>query len=107
MLALPNSMSSAIVACAELRVNDAATWADALKEAGGFDNARVRLSLDEVFEFFIVAWQTATEDLPALLVPDGFSRPWAGPPTVELRMTAEQQHDATRQAPRLPDLVGF
>jgi hypothetical protein len=107
MLALPNSMSSAIVACAELRVNDAGAWADALKEAGGFENADPRLSLDEVFEFFIVAWQTATEELPELLVPDAFSRPWAGPPTVELRMTTEQQHDATRQAPRLPDLIDF
>jgi hypothetical protein len=35
MIALPNSMCSAVVACAELRVDDLAAWADALQPAGG------------------------------------------------------------------------
>jgi hypothetical protein len=107
MLALPNATSSAIATCAELRINDTSLWAATLQEAGGPDALPPRLSLDEVVEFFVAAWQTATEELPALLVPDPYNRPWTAPPTVELRMTAEQQHEPARRAPRLPDLIEF
>jgi hypothetical protein len=53
-----------------------------------------------------VAWQTATEVLPTLVTPDPYGGRWAGPPTLELRLSAEQQHGAPG-SPQLSNLVDF
>jgi len=103
LLALPNSHESAIVTCAELRIEDATAWADAVREGNG----KLQLSWEELFRFFTVAWRTATEVLPSLISPDPRALRWAAPPTVELRLSAEPEH-GTSGAPRpLDNLVDF
>lgn len=54
-----------------------------------------------------MAWQTATEVLPTFITPNPRSGRWAGPPTVELRLSAEQQHSDPGPPPLLTDLVDF
>ena len=108
MAALPNATSSAVVTCAELRIYDLAAWADVLGLSGEVAaSADLRLSLEELTEFLSVAWQTATEVLPAIITPDPRGGRWAGPPTVELRLSAEQKHDVPGPPPLLTDLVDF
>ncbi|MGW5721440.1 hypothetical protein ACWEVP_35040 [Amycolatopsis sp. NPDC003865] len=106
MIALPNSISSAVVTCAELRVDDVAAWADALRRAAGPADLDLRLSMEELVEFFSVAWTTATEVLSTLVDPDPYGGLWAAPPTVELRLSTEQQ-SAAGPLPRLYELVDF
>jgi hypothetical protein len=91
MMALPSTMDSTVAACAELRLPDLAAWADALAAAGAPARQDLRLSVQEVTEFLISAWQAATENLPAVVTTDVQGMLWAYPPTVELRLTAE--HD--------------
>lgn len=107
MIALPNSISSAVVTCAELRVDDVAAWADALCAAGGPAELDVRLSVYELAEFFTVAWTTATEVLPTLIDPDPYSGYWFASPTVELRFSTEHQHGTPGPPLRLSELVDF
>lgn len=107
MIAIP-ATELAIVTCAELRIEDAANWAKALHDAGKrADQPKLQVTLEELFEFFIAASQTATEVLPALITPDPRTAPWAWPPQVELRLTAERQLDAQHPSPSLTDLVDF
>jgi hypothetical protein len=107
MVALPNTVSSAVVTCAELRVDDFAAWAGALRAADKLAKSDLRLSLDEVVEFFVVAWTTATEVLPTLLSPEPYGELWIAPPTVELRLTTEHQPGVAGTTPQLPDFVDF
>jgi hypothetical protein len=99
MMALPSSMNSSVVTCAELRVTDPVAWAEALAASGAPIGQDVRLSLEDVAEFFIVAWQTATERLASVVTDDAPAMPWADPPTVELRLSAERRFD-TNPAPQ-------
>jgi hypothetical protein len=85
MMALPSTMNSALVTCAELRVHDLAAWADALAASGAPARQDPRLSVEEVADFLICAWQAATEALPAVVI-DIHDVLWAWPPTVELRL---------------------
>lgn len=106
MMALPSTMNSAVAMCAELRLPDLAVWADALAAAGAPARQDFRLSVQEVAEFLISAWQTVTENLPAVVTTDVHGMPWAYPPTVELRLTAE--HDpsaASGLQPMLGDYI--
>lgn len=107
MMALPNNtMNSALVTCAEVRIEDLAAWAAALAAAGAPPRQDLRLSMEEVAEFFAVAWQTATEKLAAVVAANAASVLWADPPTVELRLTAERRYDSTpRPQPMLDDYI--
>lgn len=106
MMALPNAMNSAVATCAELRLPDLAAWADALATANAPARRDLRLSVQEVAEFLITAWQTATETLPAVVSRDIQGMLWAYPPTVELRLTAEHDPGITSgQQPTLSDYI--
>jgi len=97
MMALPNAMNSSVVTCAELRVEDLSAWAEALAASGAPHRTDLRLSLEEVAEFFAAAWQTATERLADVVTDNAPAMLWADPPTVELRLSAERRHDSTPQ----------
>lgn len=108
MLALPNTLNSSVVTCAELRIEDFAVWRDALDLTATSSSgpAWPRLTVDDLYWIFVAAWYTATETLPAVFLADpGAARP-AGPPIVELRVSAEASHDAAPgQQPTLSDFV--
>lgn len=108
MLSLPSAMESAVVACAELRIEDPSAWDAALAEAAGEATARaLPLSLEELCDLFKVAWQTATEELPSLVIPERSRALWARVPVVELRLTAEHRHDAQGPHMSVTDYVDF
>ncbi|MCX4632596.1 hypothetical protein [Streptomyces sp. NBC_01443] len=87
MLALPTAMESTVVACADVLIESPAAWAAALGPGSG-----TQLGLDEVQAVLLSTWETAAELLPDL-VGDPAPLSWAGPPTIELRMTCEQPAD--------------
>jgi hypothetical protein len=106
ILALPNAMNYSIVTCAELRVEDLSAWAEALAASGASDQADLRLSLEEVAQFFAIAWQTATERLADVVTDDAPAMLWADPPTIELRLSAERRYDSTpHPQPVLDDYI--
>jgi hypothetical protein len=84
MLTVPPVLESAVVACAEVLIENPQAWATALRPG-----ADTRLSLDEVQAVLLAAWQTAAELLPKV-VGDPATLSWAAPPTTELRLTSEQ-----------------
>ncbi|WP_331731301.1 RNA-binding domain-containing protein [Streptomyces sp. NBC_00073] len=84
MLALPTTMESTVVACADVLIENPEAWAVALRP--GWDT---QLGLDEVQAVLLAAWETAAELLPDV-VGDPASLKWAAPPTTELRITSEQ-----------------
>ncbi|MET9959635.1 hypothetical protein ABZ128_11305 [Streptomyces sp. NPDC006326] len=98
MLALPTTMESTVVACADVLVENPEAWAAAV--GPGWDT---RLGFDEVQAVVLSTWETAAELLPDLVGdPAGLS--WAAPPTTELRMTCEQPAD-NGVLPELDSLV--
>ncbi|TKS96254.1 RNA-binding domain-containing protein [Streptomyces lasalocidi] len=84
MLALPTTMESNVVACADVLIENPQAWAALL--GSGWDT---QLGFDEVQAVLLAAWETAAELLPDA-VGDSAGLSWAGPPTIELRMTCEQ-----------------
>ncbi|MFH9821297.1 RNA-binding domain-containing protein [Streptomyces sp. NPDC017230] len=84
MLALPTTMESTVVACADVLIENPEAWAVALRP--GCDT---QLGLDEVQAVLLAAWETAAELLPDV-VGGPASLKWAAPPTTELRITSEQ-----------------
>lgn len=83
MLALPTSMESTVVTCADVLVEDTAAWAAAI--GSGRDT---RLRLEEAQGALLSAWTTAADVLPGLV--DAGHLPWAAPPTTELRLSSER-----------------
>lgn len=101
-------MNSALVTCAEVRIEDLAAWARALGAAGAPPRPDLRLSIEEAAEFFAVARQAATEKLAAVVAANASTVLWADPPTVELRLTAERRYDDTpRPQPMLDDYIAM
>ncbi|MEU6231156.1 alpha/beta fold hydrolase [Streptomyces sp. NPDC047042] len=90
MAALPGALQSSTVTCAEVTIQEAAAWAAVLPTG-----ASTKLSLKEVASVLLAAWETAAEVLPTAIC-DATTMRWAGPPTVELRMSAEGPHDQPR-----------
>ena len=89
MTALPSTMITAVVTCAELRIDDFSAWTQAADPAAGTHAPRdLRLSIEEAAEFLAVAWQIAAERLPAATGSPSIL--CAYPPTVEFRLTAER-----------------
>lgn len=108
MIGLSNAMSSAVVTCAELRIDDteAAGQAPPTTATATTGNS-LPLSISEVVEFLAVAAQTATQVLPEVVVPVPSRMRWAGVPTVELQMMTERAHEYTGPQPLLTDLIDF
>ncbi len=108
MAALPGAMDSSVVTCADVRLEDLTAWAEALAASGAPPRQGIRLSMEEVAEVLIVAWQTATEQLAAVLAGDPAAMRWSYPPTVELRLTAEARYDGNPQRqPELGDYINM
>jgi hypothetical protein len=106
MMALPNTMNSSVVTCAEVRIADLTAWAAVLAASGAPPHQDLRLSWEEVAEFLTIAWQTATETLAGVVTNETPATLWADPPTVELRLTAERRFDTTPQPqPVLDDYI--
>ena len=106
MMAMPNTMNSDLVTCAEVRIGDLGAWAAALAAAGAPPRPDLRLSMQEVADFFAVAWHTATEQLAAVVAASSATMLWMDPPTVELRLTAERRYDSTpAPQPMLDDYI--
>lgn len=99
MAALPGAMQSSTVTCADVTIQDTDAWAAALPPG-----ASTKLTLEEMASVLLAAWETAAEVLPAAVCEATMMR-WAGPPTVELRMSAEGPHDQPR--PALDTLIDF
>ena len=90
MAALPGALQSSTMTCAEVAIQDAAAWAAVLPP-----DASTKLTLEEVASALLAAWETAADVLPAAAC-DVPTMRWAGPPTVELRVSAEGPHDQPR-----------
>jgi hypothetical protein len=106
MMAMPNTMNSDLVTCAEVRIGDLGAWAAALAAAGAPPRPDLRLSMQEVADFFAVAWHTATEQLAAVVAASSTTMLWMDPPTVELQLTAERRYDSTPDPqPMLDDYI--
>ncbi|MER6434318.1 hypothetical protein ABT272_42685 [Streptomyces sp900105245] len=97
MITLPGAMDSAVVSCAEVLIEDAEAWAQALDALGA------RLDFEEVHEVLLQAWQTAAELLPDVLGEPSDQR-WAAAPTIELRLSCERP-DHTAVIPALADFL--
>ncbi|MFF3139211.1 esterase/lipase family protein [Streptomyces mirabilis] len=90
MASLPGALQSATVTCAEVAIQDAAAWAAVLPPG-----TSTKLTLEEMASVLLAAWETAADVLPAAAC-DVTTMRWAGPPTVELRVSAEGPHDQPR-----------
>ncbi|MFE6055646.1 RNA-binding domain-containing protein [Kitasatospora sp. NPDC056446] len=107
MLALPNAMDSAVVSCAEVRLEDAAAPPSAPAEARAPRSDRT-LSVEEVEETLLAAWRTATEVLPDAVGDTSAPRPWSQPPTVLLQIATGSAHGtAPPSLDRFVDLAPF
>ncbi|MGW4759600.1 hypothetical protein [Streptomyces chartreusis] len=90
MAALPSAMQASTVTCAEIAIQDTAAWAAALPSG-----TSTKLTIEETHHILLAAWETAADLLPAVAA-DATTMRWGGPPTVELRLTAEGPHDQPR-----------
>ncbi|MFB7673205.1 RNA-binding domain-containing protein [Kitasatospora purpeofusca] len=102
MFTLPTPMESSAVACAEVLVEDSAAWSAAV--GPGRDT---QLHLEEAQGSLLSAWETAADLLPALV--GAGHRPWAAPPSVELRLSSERPstNGGTPALDTLVDLTPF
>ncbi|WP_037307007.1 hypothetical protein [Amycolatopsis orientalis] len=93
MMTLPlESHGSAVITCAEVRVENFDAWSKALNDPV----TDLRWSVDELVEFMGAAWVTAAEMLPQLIEAVGpeLMTPsfWGGVPRMELSISAESPH---------------
>jgi pimeloyl-ACP methyl ester carboxylesterase len=90
MVALPGALQPSTVTCAEVALQDTAAWAAVLPPG-----TSTKLTLEEMASVLVAAWETAADVLPAAVC-DVTTMRWAGPPTVELRVSVEGPHDQPR-----------
>ncbi|MFE5406459.1 hypothetical protein ACFQ9Z_35125 [Streptomyces sp. NPDC056580] len=90
MAALPGALQPSTVTCAEVAIQDTAAWTGVLPP-----DMSTTLTLEEMASVLLAAWETAADVLPAATC-DVTTMRWAGPPTVELRVSAEGPHDQPR-----------
>ncbi|WP_328437718.1 tetratricopeptide repeat protein [Streptomyces sp. NBC_00444] len=95
-----------LVTCAELRIESAEAWRTVLVPVTG-SHRDALLELGEVEQVLYSAWGVATELLPKAAHQNPAALPWAGVPTVELRLSAEQRHDSSPPHPVLKDLINL
>ncbi len=102
-LILPNGFQhQSVQASAEIRVGFASLKATA------DTSADLRLSVGEMIEVFMAAWDTATLVIPKALVEDPIAVPLAWPPRAEMYMRAcEKRVDGVPQYQELPQFVDF
>lgn len=110
MMAIPPSATGAqVVTCAEIRVEDFTAWAQALNVDS--THADLRLTIEDLEEFFIAAWTTATEWLPPVAMDEPTrTRRWRAAPRIELWIANDDEW-ATWDGPQLirafVDLTAF
>ncbi|MFH9554701.1 hypothetical protein [Streptomyces sp. NPDC017435] len=90
MASLPGALQPSTVTCAEVTIQDTAAWAAVLPPG-----TSTKRAFEEVASVLLAAWETAADVLPAAAC-DVTTMRWAGPPTVELRVSAEGPHDQPR-----------
>ncbi|MEU9088878.1 ATP-binding protein [Streptomyces sp. NPDC048428] len=110
MVALPHPLDSAVVTCVELRVDGVDGWHRTRTPPpfGRYSEEELsgtRLALEEVVAILFVAWTIAAEALPALAGVNLDRPQWTGPPTVELRLSAERP--CNEAEPDLKELIDF
>ncbi|MDX3866433.1 tetratricopeptide repeat protein [Streptomyces europaeiscabiei] len=93
-----------LVTCTEVRIESAEAWRTVLMPATGSHHDAL-LDWNEVEQVLYSAWSVATELLPKAAHQDPAALPWAGVPTVELRLSAEHRHDSPSPHPVLKDLI--
>jgi hypothetical protein len=103
MIALPNASGSSVITCAEIRVLDLDSWVSAAATSAVPTLPDFRLSTQEVADFFIAAWQTATEFLPRGVADEADRLTWAYPPSVDLRIVSEHRIDGEKYPTRFLD----
>ncbi|MFE2828596.1 RNA-binding domain-containing protein [Streptomyces sp. NPDC059271] len=91
------SVEDTMVTCADILIEDASAWAAMLP-----GNTGTQLGLDDVQALLLAAWESAAETLPDA-VADPARMQWSGPPTTELRLSAEGPHD--QPSPGLGTLI--
>ncbi|MEV7099302.1 hypothetical protein AB0M80_41400 [Amycolatopsis sp. NPDC051045] len=102
MMSLPGAMNSAVVTCAEVRIVSFDAWARALGVEPG---SGLRWSGDDLLEFFVAAWETATELLPRLVLDPVTPRRWSAVPHVELWVGTDRSHNQPETRLMLEDVL--
>jgi hypothetical protein len=104
MMTLQSSATgSAVVTCAEVRIESFDAWGRALQAD---PTADLRWSGRDLFEFFVAAWETATELLPEIASADPATRRrWSAVPHIELWIGSDQRHDQSGAQPLLGDVL--
>lgn len=110
MVALPHSLDSAMVTCVELRLDGVNGWrrTSTPPPFGRYSEEELsgtRLSLEELVAIFFTAWTIAAQTLPTLSEVNLDAPQWTGPPTVELRLSAERSSNEAE--PDLKELIDF
>jgi hypothetical protein len=85
-----SSAGSEVATCVDLKIHDQAAWKSAITAAGGTPTDQLRLTLPEVREFLIAAWQMASVPLLELVNFPASGVRWGDVPQVEFRLTAER-----------------
>ncbi len=106
MVAALGPVGRPVVTCAELRVHDYGAWTAAIA-AAGTATERARLTLPEVRDFLLAAWQMATGGLLDLLAFPASGLRWKEVPHVEFRLTAEDDPAGRRSQATVADLIDF
>ncbi|WP_157494138.1 helix-turn-helix domain-containing protein [Kutzneria sp. 744] len=104
MMSLPPAgIGSAVVTCAEVRIGDFGAWARAI---GADPTADLRWSVKDLFEFFVAAWETATDFVPRFAVECPTKRRrWSAVPHVELCIGTNYRHSEPESPPPLNDVL--
>jgi hypothetical protein len=104
MAALPTTTHSSVVTCAELRIESLEAWAETAAADSPVRQDQ-RLTTEDVAQILAVAWETATEMLPAAIADNTSILRWADPPVVELRLAAEGAQITPAAQPALDDFI--
>lgn len=109
MVTAPNRLDPAVTTCAELRIEDAPAWTDALDATGEKSTTATPKSISprDLITFLNAAWETATEILPWIVSGDPFAMRFTGPPTVELFVGTNPLKETKKQLGDWVDLSAF
>lgn len=106
MLAALSTAGREVVTCAEIRVYDYDAWTAAVS-ARGSESERLRLTLPEVRDILLAAWQMVTGELLDLLSFPTSGVRWREVPHVEFRLTGEYDPIGKRPQPAVADMIDF
>ncbi|MER5274357.1 RNA-binding domain-containing protein [Streptomyces sp. NPDC002809] len=110
MVALPHSLDSALVTCVDLRVDGVDGWhrtrtPPPIGQYSDEELSGTRITLEEVVAILFAGWAIAASTLPTLAGVNLDTPQWTGPPTVELRLSAERP--CSEAEPDLKELIDF